>query len=383
VMVHTGTAGDGNSSYLWDLVQTTTTSDWMLDVGQNYTDANAGVTLSTVSADSTGAAVSVTFGPAPCAGANPTVSLSPSGTRSITAGAAVTYTLTVTDNDSTNCPAATFTLKATVPTGWAAAFAAASLTLSPGTTGTTTLALTSSSTANGLYSIPATAANGSYVGTTSASVSVSPPCVTANPTVALSPTSQWVVPGGTVAYSVTVTDTDNTSCPAATFALQATVPSGWTATVASTTLPLSPGASGATTLTVTAPAGTLAGSYSVVVSATNSGAPTYTAVATATDVVVTSITVSVMTDKASYKANQPVQLTATVSAGGSPVVGASVTFTITKGGSTVLTATRSTGASGTAGVTWTAKKVNGIYQVQAVATWKGLSGSATTSLTVQ
>ena len=383
VLVHTGTEGDGNSNYLWDLAQTTTTSDWMLDVGQSYTDANAGVTLTTVSTDSTGAFVQVTLGPQPCAGANPTVALSPSGTQNSTAGATVTYTVTVTDNDSTSCGAATFTLQASAPAGWTATFAAASLTLSPGTSGSTTLTLTSSLTASGLSSIPVTAANGSYVGTASASVSVSGPCTSANPTVALSPTSQSVVPAGTVAYSVTVTDTDSASCPAATFTLGPTVPSGWTATLASTTLPLSPGASATTTLTLTAPASASAGSYSGAVKATNSGAPTYAATAPVT-AVVTSLTVSVKTDKTSYKANQPVQLTATVSAGGSPVTGASVTFTITKGSSTMLTATNTTGSTGTAVAAWTAKpKASGTYQVQAVATWNGSSGSATTSFMVQ
>jgi len=250
VVVHTGTEGNGNSNYLWDLAPTTTTSDWMLDVGQSYTDAQAGVTLSTLAADSTGASVQVTFGAVSCAGANPTVALSPSGTQYVAPGAAVSYTVTVTDTDSTSCPAAPFTLQSTAASGWTAAFATASLTLSPGTSGSTTLTLTAPSTASGLYSIPVTAANGSYVGTTSAAVSASAPCVGANPTVALAPTSQWSVPGGTVSYSVTVTDTDSTNCPASTFTLQPTVPSGCTATLASTTLPLSPGTSGSTTLTV-------------------------------------------------------------------------------------------------------------------------------------
>src|SRR5207245_1191828 len=49
----------------------------------------------------------------------------------------------------------------------------------------------------------------------SVSVSFGPmACVRANPTVALSPSqSQWVSPGTTVTYTVTVTNHDNAGCP--------------------------------------------------------------------------------------------------------------------------------------------------------------------------
>jgi hypothetical protein len=107
--------------------------------------------------------------------------------------------------------------------------------------------------------------------------------------------------------------------------------------------------------------------------------------ASATDTIVTSYTVSVKADKSTYTANQPVQITAVVSASGMPVAGASVTFTITGPGTNVtIKAPSPTSASGSVGITWTAKsKASGTYQLRAVATPNGISGSDTTSFTVR
>jgi hypothetical protein len=44
VIVHTGSPLSGNSSYLWDLDQQSTAYDWVLNVGQTYSDLTAGVT---------------------------------------------------------------------------------------------------------------------------------------------------------------------------------------------------------------------------------------------------------------------------------------------------------------------------------------------------
>ncbi len=93
VLVHTGSEASANSSYLFDLAPATSTFDPMLDLGQSYYDANAGVTLSAVSADSTGAVVSVTFGPLACVPGTPTVALSLSGTQWVGPGTTVTYTV--------------------------------------------------------------------------------------------------------------------------------------------------------------------------------------------------------------------------------------------------------------------------------------------------
>ena len=62
VVVHRGTPSQGNTSYLLDMSGTTTNwyslgTNYALTVGQTFTDPISGVTISTVSADSTGATV--------------------------------------------------------------------------------------------------------------------------------------------------------------------------------------------------------------------------------------------------------------------------------------------------------------------------------------
>jgi uncharacterized membrane protein len=227
------------------------------------------------------------------------------------------------------------------------------------------------------------------VSSNSATVSVSfgaLACVPANPTLALSPSqSQWVQPGAAVTYTVTVTDNDNAGCTASSFNMQATAPSGWTTVFGSSTLTISPGSSASTTLTVTSPASATSGFYNIGVMAANSADTTYIASASATYVIASSLNVTVSTDKASYTRSQTVYVTSVVSSNGSPVANASVTFTIKKSNGTAVTGTATTGTNGSAVFKYRFKKNDpvGTYQANAVANMNGVSGSATTSFTVQ
>ncbi len=278
VVVHTGSESTGNSSYLLDMTPATSSwSDPALDVGQSFYDPNAGVTITPMSVGSTGVTVSVSFGPLACVPANPTVALSPSAT-------------------------------------------------------------------------------------------------------------QWVQPGTSVTYTVTVTNNDNAGCTASGFALQATVPSGWTATFASPTLTLSPGASASTTLTVTSPSTAPEGFYDIGVTAKNSADATFSASTAVTVNLIKSLAVTVSSNQSSYTRTQLVTLTATVSANGSPVASASVTFTITKANGAVVTGTATTGTNGTAVFSYRLKKQDpaGTYGITANASMSStIFGSATASFTVQ
>src|SRR5690606_38977399 len=141
------------------------------------------------------------------------------------------YTFTVTNRDSANSPAATFTLNPIYPTGWSAAMSPASLTLQPGQTGTATLSVTSPAGASaGMFSVGARAnhpSGSAYNATASAVYAVEAPAVAA-PSVSLTPSSQSGLAGATLGYSVTVTNRDEAGNPAATFALTSSLPSGWT-----------------------------------------------------------------------------------------------------------------------------------------------------------
>ncbi|MBZ0159713.1 MAG: peptidase M11 [bacterium] len=171
VVISMGSESSGNSSDLLDMTPATSSwSDPALDVGQSFSDPDSGVTIATTWASSTSAAVNVTFGPVACVQANPTVALSPSQSQWVPAGTPVVYTVSVTNNDNAGCTASDFTLQATtVPAGWAAVFAAPTLTIGPGTTASTTLQVTSPiGTSDGFYTIVVRATNSAY--TNSASV---------------------------------------------------------------------------------------------------------------------------------------------------------------------------------------------------------------------
>ena len=217
--------------------------------------------------------------------------LSPSQSAAVAAGTLVSFTASVTNNDTASCGVSTFDLTDTVPAGWTGSYLSASLSLSPGATSSTTLQVTSAAAAvNGNFAVTATATNHgatSFKATGSATYVVSNPvCTRANPTVTLSPSqSAGVVHGTQVPFTVSVTNTDSSACAASTFDLTRSVPSGWSSTLSPTSLSLSPGASNTATLQVTSAATAANGNFPVSATATNHGATTFKATGSATYVV--------------------------------------------------------------------------------------------------
>ena len=157
VLVHQGSESDPQTVYLLDL--TPVSDSWMdpaLTVGQSFADLDAGLVITVLSADSTGAMVSVALGPLQCYAANPTIALSTG--PAVAAGAAVSYMVTVTNNDSIGCGADTFALQASVPSDWSSSLGQTTFSINPGASATTTLVVTSPSTAvSGTYAVGATA----------------------------------------------------------------------------------------------------------------------------------------------------------------------------------------------------------------------------------
>lgn len=177
VLVHMGKDGDGDSSDLLDMTPNSSTlpgSEWAdaaLAVGKTFNDGN-GVSITLLSASSSGASVSVSVGgqsststTPTCTHANPGIALSPGQSASVAAGTAVSFTVSVTNSDSSACSSSVFNLASAVPSGWSGSLASASLTLAPGASGSTTLTVTSSATAAaGSYGISVSATNASTAG---------------------------------------------------------------------------------------------------------------------------------------------------------------------------------------------------------------------------
>jgi Bacterial Ig domain/NPCBM-associated, NEW3 domain of alpha-galactosidase len=175
VLIHTGSADEsGNTSFILDMTPETYqlySHDPALVVGKSFSDSSAGVTITPDWINSFSAGVRVSLSETGCVHTNPTVTLSPS-TQSAEGGTAMTYSVSVTNNDA-GCSSSTFNLQASVPGGWSASFANPLLTLAVGASASTTLTVTSPVTASpSSYSLGATAANGAYSGSASATYSV-------------------------------------------------------------------------------------------------------------------------------------------------------------------------------------------------------------------
>lgn len=78
-----------------------------------------------------------------CTRSNPAVLITPFDQNG-TAGSTLTYTTSVTNNDTPSCGASTFNLTSNIPLGWGGSFADSVLSISPGSFNTTNFLLTSS-----------------------------------------------------------------------------------------------------------------------------------------------------------------------------------------------------------------------------------------------
>jgi M6 family metalloprotease-like protein len=280
VLFHLGTDGDGNSSDLLDMTPATLTYYWWFDpslaIGQSFQDSTAGVSFTPTTADSTGATVQITMnnGPA-CTPANPSVSISPSQSLSVTSGTPVNFTVTVTDNDSSGCSAATFNLGSTLVSGWTGAWSAAALSLSPGKSGSATLTVTSpTGNADGYYNFAVSATNAaasSYSGQAAATYVISAPG-------ALS-ISMWTdqstyLPGQTVAIRVSMLSGTSPDV-GASVTVNVSSPSGRSTTLNGTT-----GSNGVASLSYKLSRHAPAGTYQAQYGATVTGAASITGAST-------------------------------------------------------------------------------------------------------
>jgi len=173
------------------------------------------------------------------------------------------------------------------------------------------------------------------------------PCTASAPSVSISPLNPSIYPGQSASYAVSVTNNDSSGCSSSTINVGSSEPSGWPTTLSSSSLTLNPGQSASVTLGKSAPSGTLAGTYGVNLSAANNSASGI-GTANATVMMPPSQTVSVSVSGSSFIPPNTVPITASVTSGGTPASGASVTFTLKFPNGSTTTQTAATGTNGTA-----------------------------------
>ncbi len=168
VLIRMGTESEGNSSYLLDMTPATSSwSDPALVIGQSYSDPDAGVTMTVLSANSTGATVSMTFsgggGTPTCTRSNPMVALAPSSQSSAVGGGS-SYTVTVANTDTSACSMSSFALSNTMPSGLTGSFGSSSLSIAPGSNASTSLYISSSTSSSpGAYNFTVRGTNSSAI----------------------------------------------------------------------------------------------------------------------------------------------------------------------------------------------------------------------------
>ncbi|MEM0515853.1 NEW3 domain-containing protein [Pseudoalteromonas sp. YIC-827] len=291
VLVHLNKAeSDLNSSLLLDMTPKSLLfdlEDAALVAGKSYNDAEAGVTITTKWADSSGVGVNISYsGQQSCTAAQPSIALVSNSSVWAEAGETVSYRATLTNNDSAECGISNYRVSAQVASGWNST--QQTVSLAPGQSTTVSLNVTSSTTATeGFYDVTLNGVNtgdSRYQASTKASYVVEAPvaaCISANPQWTLQNiSSTQVAAGTTVTYQGTLINKDTDSCAASTFDVKASLPAGWKATSSSATL--APGQSQTLNVSVTSAADANAGVYDFSLVAVNRNNGGYQSSASAT-----------------------------------------------------------------------------------------------------
>ncbi len=131
-----------------------------LSDGMTFADPTNGIVVKQLSHDANVSVVSVDFsGGSQCNVFAPSVNIAPVS-QSGSHGQQLSYTVSVTNNDSSICGNSVFNLTSSVPSGWSGQFSVNQLTLAPGASGSVNMNVTSKDTAlDGVYTITVNAAD--------------------------------------------------------------------------------------------------------------------------------------------------------------------------------------------------------------------------------
>ncbi|PIQ83873.1 MAG: hypothetical protein COV75_05285 [Candidatus Omnitrophica bacterium CG11_big_fil_rev_8_21_14_0_20_63_9] len=139
-----------------------------LSDGGTFNDAANNITVKQLSHGGSAATVEVSFGSAPCTRATPSVNLTPIS-QAGSPGETVSYAVSITNHDGSNCNSGVFALTPVLPNGWSGTLSVSSFSLAPGATGTSTWDVASAAgTTDGSYPLSLQVGDGAMVEHTAA-----------------------------------------------------------------------------------------------------------------------------------------------------------------------------------------------------------------------
>jgi M6 family metalloprotease-like protein len=234
-----------------------------LNPGQTWTDTYSNLSIFVQSASSSGLTVNVNYSGTPsCISSAPAVTASPLN-PSIYPAQTASYSVNITNNDSSACAPSTFNLTSTQPSGWTTSFSSLAVTLNPGQSASVTMGKGApTGTPAGTYAVNMDATNSTFSTTDTANATVfTPPSLA----VSVSISGASFVPPGLVPITAAVTNGGSPASGASvTFSL--TLPNATTITQSATT-----GSNGVATWNYKLGPRSSAGTYSVVAQASTTG----------------------------------------------------------------------------------------------------------------
>ncbi|MBX4191890.1 hypothetical protein KW798_00155 [Candidatus Parcubacteria bacterium] len=180
--------------------------------GTSFNDPNNGIQVTQVSHTDSSTVLAVQLSGAPCIPKLPTMTISPLSQGGF-AGSALSYTVSLKNNDSSTCSTSTFSLGGTLPAGWSSTLSPVSLSLAPGGSGSSVVKIISpTSSTDGVYQVLVQAQDGTAAHTlsTTASYIVYAPDTVAPAVTITSPTNGTQVKGNQ-SVTISASASDNLS----------------------------------------------------------------------------------------------------------------------------------------------------------------------------
>ncbi|NMO23001.1 hypothetical protein HPC49_46175, partial [Pyxidicoccus fallax] len=255
-LVHYEDATTRDGSHLLDFTPGTASwSDPALLPGRTWTDPYSNLSLTVVSATTSGLTVRVKYGQTQCVRAAPEVHVT-AFQDTVWPGGRPEFEVAITNKDTSACGPSTFPLQAIVPEGLSFDPLPAQVEIAAASTSYLTLqTYVPYSAALGDYAVGAAVTRDGQTVRGTTTLHVVERCIQTPPTLTLSPATVTAAPGSSVTWTVNVTNRDSASCNWVWYDFVSTLPEGWETVFSDWGVNLAPGDAFTFTMTKSIPPG--------------------------------------------------------------------------------------------------------------------------------